>query len=387
MSETSEYREGRVRMNGGLAYGSATRGGASRCAAGHAGLGVVSRRGFVAGMALSALALAGCGNGALSQAASTGSGEAATSGGTLHIGFPSSGQNFSSGPLGVAQVKGYLDEELASFGYTAEVTGFVGAAPALHEALVSGDLDLVNYAGFAGILGKSKGIDTTHVAVTGWGSGWHLVAASSIGSIAELKGKKVAYTRGATPQMYLIKVLAEAGLSFDDIEAVNSTIPDGLSSLSTGAVDAVVCTGGLENSLVESGVATTLHVGMDADESTYYEPMDLVGRTGFVESNGDVVVAVIKALLRAKDDIVADPEAFVQLCVENSGNSEDVVRASLQEDVAAAFPISLDDVYIDSLKSIQAFELENDLIESEIDIDAWTDDSYLNQALDEYAGA
>lgn len=46
-----------------------------------------------------------------------------------------------------------------------------GAAPALHEALISGDLDLVDYAGFAGILGKSKGIDTTAIAVTQWGSG------------------------------------------------------------------------------------------------------------------------------------------------------------------------------------------------------------------------
>ena len=40
-----------------------------------------------------------------------------------------------------------------------------------HEALISGDLDLVDYAGFAGILGKSKGIDTTAIAVTQWGSG------------------------------------------------------------------------------------------------------------------------------------------------------------------------------------------------------------------------
>ena len=72
---------------------------------------------------------------------------------TVRIGFPSSGNNFASGLLGVAETKGYLDEYLEPLGYKAEVTGFVGAAPAFHEALSSGDLDYVDYAGFARIVG------------------------------------------------------------------------------------------------------------------------------------------------------------------------------------------------------------------------------------------
>lgn len=55
--------------------------------------------------------------------------------------------------------------------------------------------------------------------------------------LEDLKGKTISYQRGATPQMYVLKVLEEAGLSADDVQLVNSTIPEGLSSLSTGAVD------------------------------------------------------------------------------------------------------------------------------------------------------
>lgn len=105
-------------------------------------------------MGMAALGLAGCGSGALAQAAgSSDSSESAqdssiSSGGTIRIGFPSSGQNFDAGtPLGLACGKGYLASYLEPLGYTVEATGFVGAAPALHEALASGDLDLVDWMG------------------------------------------------------------------------------------------------------------------------------------------------------------------------------------------------------------------------------------------------
>ena len=90
-------------------------------------------------------------------------------------------------PLGIAESKGHFAIYLEPLGYTVETSSFVGAAPALHEALISGDLDLVDYAGFAGILGKSRGIDTTAIAVTQWGSGWSLAAAPDIASIAQRK--------------------------------------------------------------------------------------------------------------------------------------------------------------------------------------------------------
>lgn len=133
-----------------------------------------TRREALEGMGACAmmLALSGCGTGALAEAASFGSSASASSssaGETVRIGFPSSGQSFDAAtPLGIAESKGHFATYLEPLGYTVETSSFVGAAPALHEALISGDLDLVDYAG---ILGKSKGIDTTAIAVTQWGSG------------------------------------------------------------------------------------------------------------------------------------------------------------------------------------------------------------------------
>lgn len=305
---------------------------------------------------------------------------------TVRIGFPSSGNNFASGLLGVAETKGYLDEYLEPLGYKAEVTGFVGAAPALHEALSSGDLDYVDYAGFAGILGKSKGIDTTLLAVTDFGSGWRLVVSKSSGikSLKDLKGKKVAYMRGATPQMYLVRVLAEAGLTFDDIVPVNASLPDGLSTLASGGVDAAVVSGGQETQLANEGLVKVLHDGAKADSSTYFEPTVLIGRTAYAKDHQDVSVAILKALLKARADVIADPEGFIKLSSEKSGNPIEVIKAQNVADQKTLRPASLSDDMLDAMKNVQQFELDNKIIQSEVDIEAWTDSSALKQAIEEY---
>ncbi|SIQ51014.1 ABC transporter substrate-binding protein [Pseudacidovorax sp. RU35E] len=59
-----------------------------------------------------------------------------------------------------------------------------------------------------------------------------------IQSIADLKGKRVGYVRATTAHYFLAKQLAEAGLSFNDIQAVNLSPADGLSAFARGDLDA-----------------------------------------------------------------------------------------------------------------------------------------------------
>ena len=322
------------------------------------------------------------------SSSSDGGSSAASSGElkTVRIGFPSAGNNWYSGALGVAAYEGYLDEYLKPLGYKAEATGFVGAAPALHEALSAGDLDYVDYAGFAGILGKSKGIDLTILAVTDYGSQWRLVARTDRGikSVKDLKGKKVAYQRGATPQMYLVKALQEAGLSFGDVEAINATIPDGLSTLASGGIDAAVVSAGQEQKLVDAGTAVVIHEGVKADAQTFYEPVVLAGRTQFVKDNPKINVAILKALIKAKNKIAQDPEAFYELSAQQSGSPLNVIKASAVEDQDTARPFRLDKDLMESLDAIQDFEVDNKIITQKTDIASWTDPTYLEQAYEEY---
>jgi len=61
---------------------------------------------------------------------------------------------------------------------------------------------------------------------------------SKIQSIADLKGKRVGYIRATTCHYFLIKMLAEHGLTFDDITAANLAPADGLAAFVRGSIDA-----------------------------------------------------------------------------------------------------------------------------------------------------
>ena len=55
-------------------------------------------------------------------------------------------------------------------------------------------------------------------------------------------------------------------------------------------------------------------------------------------------------------------------------------------DVELAYPVNLDERYITSLKNIEQFELDNDIITNQVDFDSWIDSSYLEKAVQDYQG-
>jgi sulfonate transport system substrate-binding protein len=59
-----------------------------------------------------------------------------------------------------------------------------------------------------------------------------------IRTIADFKGKRVGYVRATTAHYYLSKQLAEVGLGFNDIQAINLSPADGLSAFARGDLDA-----------------------------------------------------------------------------------------------------------------------------------------------------
>ena len=67
-----------------------------------------------------------------------------------------------------------------------------------------------------------------------------IVANNEIRAVADLKGRKIAFTEGSVSQFYLSVLLKEAGLSLKDIEMVNMTAGDAGAAFVAGRVDAAV---------------------------------------------------------------------------------------------------------------------------------------------------
>ncbi|WP_322922371.1 ABC transporter substrate-binding protein [Paenibacillus campi] len=80
---------------------------------------------------------------------------------------------------------------------------------------------------------------------------------SPIHTVADLKGKKVAFVKNTTAQYFLLKILQSAGLTWQDIQPVELSTADGLSALISGKVDALASYGNAIISAHQNG-ATTL---------------------------------------------------------------------------------------------------------------------------------
>lgn len=61
---------------------------------------------------------------------------------------------------------------------------------------------------------------------------------SPIDTLADLKGKRVAYVRATTSQYFLIRMLHSVGLDWKDIHPVAMSPTDGMAAFSNGAIDA-----------------------------------------------------------------------------------------------------------------------------------------------------
>lgn len=79
---------------------------------------------------------------------------------------------------------------------------------------------------------------------------------SKIKKVEDLKGKKVAYVNNTTSHYFLIKMLEDAGLSWEDIKPVQLTTSDGLTALVGGKVDALASYGNAILSAHENDAVT-----------------------------------------------------------------------------------------------------------------------------------
>jgi sulfonate transport system substrate-binding protein len=135
--------------------------------------------------------------------------------------------------------KGLLEKEFAKDGITIRWVQTLGSNKAL-EFLNAGSLDFGSSAGAAALVSKINGNPIKSIYVYSQPEWTALVTRkdTTINKIADLKGKRVAVTRGTDPHIFLVRALLEAGLSEKDITPVLLQHPDGKTALIRGDVDA-----------------------------------------------------------------------------------------------------------------------------------------------------
>jgi sulfonate transport system substrate-binding protein len=139
----------------------------------------------------------------------------------------------------VLKEKGLLEKEFAKDGIGIRWVQSLGSNKAL-EFLNAGSIDFGSTAGSAALLGRINGNPIKSIYVFSRPEWTALVTRSdtTIQKITDLKGKRVAVTRGTDPHIFLVRALQSVGLSEKDIVPVLLQHPDGKIALIRGDVDA-----------------------------------------------------------------------------------------------------------------------------------------------------
>lgn len=138
---------------------------------------------------------------------------------------------------------------------------------------------------------------------------------SSIKSVADLKGKKVAFVKNTTAHYFLLKMLEEAGLTWSDISPVELSTADGLSALISGKVDALASYG---NAIISAhqNEATTLASAKDILSGSF-----LVAASDQAIANAEQKEALADYLERINkfnDWARANKDAWAQITADNT---------------------------------------------------------------------
>ncbi|MGK5081004.1 aliphatic sulfonate ABC transporter substrate-binding protein [Janthinobacterium sp. HLX7-2] len=134
---------------------------------------------------------------------------------------------------------GWLEEAFKPDGTSIKWVLSAGSNRAL-EYLNANSIDIGSSAGLAALLARANGNPIRAPYIFSRPEWTALVVRkdSPIRSIADLKGKKVAATKGTDPYLFLLRALKTAGLKRGDIEHVSLQHADGRAALEQGKVDA-----------------------------------------------------------------------------------------------------------------------------------------------------
>lgn len=155
---------------------------------------------------------------------------------TLRIGLQR-----SSTLIAILRANGELDKALAPLGVKISWHEFSSGLPLL-EALGLGNLDLsADVADTVPVFAQAAGSKLTYYAEETPSPSAQAILISKdspIKTVSDLKGKKIAVTKGAGSHYLLLAALAKAGLSFRDIEAAYLAPADGRAAFVSNNVDA-----------------------------------------------------------------------------------------------------------------------------------------------------
>jgi sulfonate transport system substrate-binding protein len=222
--------------------------------------------------------------------------------------------NYVAAVPAVLRERGFLEQALAGRNVEVEWVTALGSNKTF-EFLRGGNVDFGSSGGSAALVARANGNPVKVLSFVSHGELMALATLpnSGIKTPADLKGRKVAATRGTEPHYFLLRGLEQYGLTESDIKLVPLIDPDGRQALETGNVDAWA---GLDPDLAK--------VELQRGAIRFYRNPEiltgsvLIVRDQFLKDNPELTAIVLRAHEDARKWIIAHPDETAELIAKGA---------------------------------------------------------------------
>lgn len=242
----------------------------------------------------------------------------------------------STQPILVAHGAGYLKAIEDKYKIKIVLRSFTYGAPE-NQALAAGELQIAS-AGMGPAMLAAARLPATLVAIDILDQTAILVPKdSTITSVAQLKGKKIAFP-GEGSQQYplLIKALADAKLTINDVQLFKTDGSQVTTLLANKSVDAGITwdphvsralADGVGRVLANSAEIMPIKNGHYVGDGTYV-------RDDFMKAHPDIVQDLITVQVKAIDLILKDPDKAIDIWTKENGFPRAVIEYAVKQKIS-----------------------------------------------------
>ncbi|HSD38586.1 MAG TPA: aliphatic sulfonate ABC transporter substrate-binding protein [Rhodocyclaceae bacterium] len=228
----------------------------------------------------------------------------------------------------IAKTRGTLEKALAPLGVTIKWAEFTSGTPLL-EAVNVGSIDVsADVADTVPVFAQAAGAQLTYLALeTPSPEAQAIVVAknSPITKLTDLKGKRIAVTKGAGVHLLITKALAGAGLSLKDVDLAYLQPPDARAAFERGSVDAWAL---WDPFFAELQKSSEVRVIADGKGITPYQRFYLAA-TSYATKRPDVLQAFFNDIAQTGKWAKQNPKAAAELIAPLIGTDAPTVERAI----------------------------------------------------------
>jgi aliphatic sulfonates family ABC transporter substrate-binding protein len=213
--------------------------------------------------------------------------------------------------------------------------------PPIMEAMRAGAVDLGLVGDTPPIFAQAAKSDLLYVATVPSGmSAILLPAGSTLRTLADLKGKRIAFARGSSAHNLTVAAIERAGLRFEDVRPIALAPSDAAAAFEKGAIDAWTIWDPYFALYETRPGVRVLAVSTDIIPQNSF----IIGSRAFVAANPDLTAKVIAELSRVSEWAAANRAEVAKLVSEATALPYEATLRSVNRAPFKVLPVSADHV-------------------------------------------